>query len=314
MGALVLVCEVGLRLVAHRLSADVAHIGDIPRIARSMRSGTRPRILFFGNSLTRQGVDLSAIREVLQAGSSLEPVTPAKVYIDDTAVLDWYYALKHYFSGQDAPEYVVLGYVGNQLSDASTVHPDRIAGYFGGTQVAGELFANDLPDFGSRVDFALSSALTLFSEKERIRTQILSMVLPDYRKAAQRLNQAVSSSKNDSPVERYTRLGRLVRLCRERGIRLIIVAMPLPAVYPIDDQLVRTLGDDNIPLLDMRSVRGVSHDSFLDGFHLNPQGAHAYTRSLATRLRAMLSSDAQSRRQPSGMIGSAIHERASHRD
>jgi len=66
------------------------------------------------------------------------------------------------------------------------------------------------------------------------------MVLPDYRKAAQRLNQAVSSSKNDSPVERYTRLGRLVRLCG-RGIRLIIVAMPLPAVYPIDDQLVRTL-------------------------------------------------------------------------
>src|SRR6185503_9022215 len=78
------------------LSGDVVHLSKLPEIAQSIREATGGKILFLGNSLTREGVSLPVIREQF-AGGPLGGVTWQKVHPDDTNIIDWYYLYKNSF-------------------------------------------------------------------------------------------------------------------------------------------------------------------------------------------------------------------------
>jgi len=263
------------------LSLDILNIHRIPMVARTLGRSHGRRLLFLGNSLTRLGVDLALVRHLFQRDGM--SVVCDKVNPDDTTIPDWYYAFERYFEGSSAPDDLVVGYVLNQLSDSSTVHPERIAAYFGGWRAASEVFAYDLPGFDDRVEYVLASTLVMFSEKERIRNRVLSLVVPDYRVSAQRLNQLESVSSH-TVGGTYLRLERLLKLCAARRVRMSVIAMPLPSLYEIDRSLVTTLESHGALFLDMRNVPGISPDSFPDGYHLGPQAAEVYSRQLVLNL------------------------------
>jgi hypothetical protein len=279
--AIALLCEGGVRLARPLLSLDILNIRRIPLIAQTLGRSHGPRLLFLGNSLTRQAVDLDLVRQLFRQNRF--SVVCDKVYADDTTIPDWYYAFKRYFEGSNAPDYLVLGYVLNQLSDSSTVHPERIAAYFGGLRAASEVFTHDLPALDDRMEYVLAGTLAMFSEKERIRNRVLSLLIPDYRTSAQRLNQFEAAGR-PSVGGPYVRLERLLKLCSARRVRMAVIAMPLPDHYEIDRALVATLESHGALFLDMRNVPGVSRDSFPDGYHLGPPGAAVYSRQLVLNL------------------------------
>lgn len=290
VAAVVLLCEGALRASAGRLSADVKHIRQIPALAAQMARARGERVLLLGNSLTREGVKIAHVRSALECGDG-RPVFCEIAYPDDTAVLDWYYLFRHYFSGRSAPDYLVLGYVKDHLADSETVHADRIAAYFGGWSNASEMLSTDLHTLNGRMDYLLSSALRVFSERERVRLRVLSIVAPDILQAAQRLNEAERMRVGaDEAGKRptYTRLERLLELCARRKVRAVFVAMPQPTPSYVDPELPVVLARHGGQFLDMRYTPGLTKEDYADGFHMNPRGAAIYSQALGRKLRALM--------------------------
>lgn len=285
--ALAALCEVSLRFGSDRLSADLAHIRTIPAVAATMAKAQGVRILFLGNSLTREGIDLDSVRAGLECRGSTSVVCE-RVYPDDTTVLDWYYLFRHYFPGRSAPDCLVLGYVKQQLTDGTSIHPDRIAAYFGGWSNAREVLRADLDTLNGRMDYMLSSTFRLFAERERVRDRVLSVAAPDYRATATRLNEAErvrAAGDGKSKPESYTRLERLLSLCDQRGVRAVVVAIPQPEPYYVDPGLLTLLARHRAAFLDMRRAQGLTGHDYTDGYHLSRHGAQLYSEALGRRLR-----------------------------
>jgi hypothetical protein len=280
--------EAVLRLGGQRLSADVQHIRSIPARADRLAHADGLRILFLGNSLTREGVRLDVVQEHFDC---TPPVALERVFPDDTTILDWYYLFRNDFGGERAPKVLVLSYARGQLTDATGIHAERIAGSFGGWSNAREMLRLDLDDLGDRIDYLLASTFRLFSERERVRDRVLATATPDYRSTAQRLNdseRAGRASGTARPAEAFSRLRRLLELCRDRRVRVVVVAMPVPGGYGIDPRLPGLLRDGGADFLDMRSTEGLNASDYADGYHLAPRGAETYSAALATHLRAVV--------------------------
>ena len=282
----VLAIEGALRVALPHISVDFYHIAAIPSIARSFSDHSRSRVLFLGNSLTRRGVDLNVVEHTC-AEMGIHATTRS-VYPDDTTMVDWYYLFQHYFPANYAPDLVVIGFVRSQLSDQTTVHANRIAAHFGGFRIANEVLTTDLTNFGDRVDFLLSTEIRMFSERDRLRETVLRALVPRYSDTAQSLNTAALKAKETGEVHlTYGRLTRFIRMCRERGTLPLFVAMPLPAPYHIDKDLVPTIMSQGGLFWDFRDTHGLTNKDFLDPLHLAPSGAIVYTKRLAPALASL---------------------------
>ena len=69
---------------------------------------------------------------------------------------------------------------------------------------------------------------------------------------------------------------------------VILVAVPVESPYPIDPQIKSTLEANRVTFIDTRNVEGLSPDSYVDGMHMNSDGATRYTHFLAQRLAEYL--------------------------
>jgi hypothetical protein len=280
--------EAVLRVGGQRLSADVQHIRSIPARAERLAKADGLRILFLGNSLTREGVRLDVVQEQL---GCRPPAALERVFPDDTTILDWYYLFRNDFAGQKAPSVLVLSFAKGQLTDATPIHAERIAGSFGGWSNAREMLGFDLDGLGDRVDYVLASTLRMFSEKERVRDRVLATATPDYRSTAQRLNDSERVARPGGasrPPETFSRLRRLLQLCRERKVHVIVVAMPVSRGYGVDPHLSEVLREERADFLDMRQAPGLAEVDYADGYHLSPRGAEIYSAALGRRLRAVV--------------------------
>jgi hypothetical protein len=93
-------------------------------------------------------------------------------------------------------------------------------------------------------------------------------------------------------------------LARARNVSVVLLAMPQPEVYELDDGLLRTAREAGAPLVDCRRVEGVGRQSFADEMHLSSAGAQAYSLRLGKLLadiippprKEVLPASAQSRR------------------
>lgn len=285
---LLLVCESLLRTMEVRLSLDVRHIREIPAIVERLRTAQGRRVLFLGNSLTRDGVDRDTIRQIVGAPAG-EGLTLESIYPDDTALCDWYYVYRTFLANrQVAPDLVVVGFVTSQLADHAPVHPNRLAGYPGGWATLPEAFRDDILDAGDRIQYLLASLSRLLVNQERLRTRLLDVFVPHYRDAAQVLNRATRSLAH-KPQERaqpsYQRLRTFLQLVQTHGTKVVLVAMPVGYVYEIPEALAATVAAEGVLLLDLRHVAGLAEGDFPDGYHLSSAGAKIYSAALATSLR-----------------------------
>jgi hypothetical protein len=278
-----LVCgEVALRAIEARLSGDLRHIIEIPEIVERFRETRPPRVLFLGNSLTREGVDRDAFGEELEQTGRYS-VSSGLIHPDDTTIVDWYYIYRRFIAERGVrPDILVLGFIGPQLNDGQQLHVNRLARYFAGRPLMGEAFRSDVKDFDGRVQYFLSANSTLFASAERLRVRILLAVIPSFRTGSQIVNHAIQAGQrrktNGSPA--FSQLDRFLRMVTEQGTKVVIVAMPQPQFYPVPDLLIHTVRQRAF-YFDLRKVQGVDESEFIDGFHLSPRGAALYSKALA---------------------------------
>jgi hypothetical protein len=284
-GALALVllvlagCELGLRASIRRVSIDVRHIEQIPRIVSDLSAAPPPTVLFLGNSLTRAGVDVDSL--------GLGKAHVALLYPDDTAIADWLYLYKRRVRAAGAqPDLVLVPFSGDQLSDAAPVHTDRL-GSLGGLGLLPEACAHDARDLGGRVSYVLGALSSAYANRDRVRTEVLRAVIPGYRQSAETLNKSLragAAASSGRALLHYTRLERLLESSKGTRTRIAFVRMPVPSPGPIDPGLELVLREHGAPLLDLRRVTGVTDAAYLDGYHLAPHGAALFSRELSRRL------------------------------
>ena len=276
------VCELGVRVFERRLSVDA----KIPALSQKLVEGEGQPILVLGNSLVRDGVNT----DILEAEMRAQGVGPARVeraYLMNTIINDWYYAFKHHFiDAGRLPGVLVVCFSRNHLEDASIQRP-LVARYYSSPRDIPQIFADDVPDFDGRIDFLISAASASFTHRTNVQRRLLDILIPHYRESAARINDALT----DEAIKRagdyqptYHKLEEFIGMAEQRGVRVILVAMPLESPYEIDPRIKRTAETTGAAFIDSRMTEGLSKESFVDGMHMNSGGAAIYSRHLARQL------------------------------
>jgi hypothetical protein len=286
--------EVGLRLIETRLSLDIANIKTFPGIASRLANSQEPTLLFFGNSMTRKGVDTEVIQEVFE--QARRPVPLERSFADDTVMVDWYYIFKHFYSGEAAPDVMVVGFASDNLEDVPirAEQPRRIGRYFSSLGDTPELFRYDLTTLGERTEYLLSRNLVSFANRERVRKRLLVEIIPNYQTFANDLNtQGLNTSEQAVGIVKqtvsYTRLERFINLASSQETKLVFVAMPNKAFYNLNPELVTVFKKHDVAFIDVREIPEITADKFEDNLHLTAEGATIYSSYLAAQLMKWLS-------------------------
>jgi len=286
--AVLLATEVGVRGVESRLSLDLEHIDRIPTIARTTDEGDGLRLLFIGNSLTRRGID----RTVLRDGLGDPPLTVGEIFPDDTQVTEWDWLVRRYLVREGlSADVVIIPFAEDHLADSPDLHPRRLGRHFTDLVDVPRVFETDALDFGNRVDYLLARTSAAFAESERVRLRLLDLLVPKYRETAQELNRAVAraaapegAGSATAAAPSYTHLSSLLETLTGAGELPVFVAMPVSHPYAIDPNAAEAIRDSGGVLLDMRDTPGLPDERYVDGFHLDPEGARILSRALAARL------------------------------
>ena len=282
--------DLALRRAEMNLSIDVRHIRSFPEITRKLYHEPAPRVVFLGNSLTRYGIDptvwASAMKELKAPMGSVAKLVP-----DDTTMPDWYYvALNSLIRPGNQPDMLILGFSLNQLTD-DRIEAGRLGAYFCDLGNVRELFARDLDGFAPKADFLMGRLCRLYGVREQIRARFGDKFIPGYQEGVRQLNEirqrelAADKGQIASGSEHsYRLLDRALALWRKRGIEVVLVAMPVPFDYEIDQAVVLKAQSVGARLIDARHVPNLTRQDFPDGYHMGPRAATLYTRFVAGSL------------------------------
>lgn len=273
------------------VSKNLAHINDIPAIARKFDGDHELSILFLGNSYTRRDVRTDIVQEVF-AQHGFQDVLVEKIRPDATSVIDWYYLFRRHFSEPArVPDVVVVGFtVRDHLSDERPIDVRLLSGRFCGWSHIPELFRHDVHSFGERAECILSRVFGLLGNQGHIRRRLLDLVIPHYEESTKMVNAVLRRRDREGAVPadvNYTRLQRFVSMARDSGARLIFVAIPGDP-QPLDSTLSQLRKTEGHELLDCRLVDGIERRHVVDGFYLNEEGGVLFSRYLATKLYGLL--------------------------
>lgn len=294
---LLLIVEVGIRIVEPRLSLDILHIRRIPAIADSMREAEGTRVLFLGNSLTRYGVNLDLI------GSGLEELGTSRtslhaIYPDDTTVLDWLYLFEDaVVRAGAAPELLVIGFSHAHLTDAP-VRPAqtyRLGRFSTAWQDVPRLFRHDVTELDDRVSVIASKLSAAFADRERLSSRFLDL-LPGYRNSSRQINDVLGGkgvTPSGAAATSFDRLERLAAVASESGSRIVFVAMPTREHYELSPELIEALSAAGADLIDLREVDGLTREHFVDSLHMGSVGGELYSAALTAKLQPLVAEAAR---------------------
>ena len=300
MLGLLALSEGAMRLMESKLSMDVAHLKQIPQIAKnlSVHPADQTRILFIGNSLTRYGVDVETFQEEIHQYYD-EPVNIAKVVPDNSKVADWSYAYRNFFhAARQPPKLLVIGFGNQHLEDAPSSHPERLAQYYCTLNDLNELCRWDLPDIESRLEYAVASSSVLYANRDRVQRWGLDRLIPEYRGGVQTLNDLLQAASPQKPSHAtFQRLRMFIQEAQQDGVRVVLMALPIGIEYEFNPELLHLTHEMQVPIVDCRYVPGLTRSHLFDGLHLDPDGARLITRHLAHELHGRVGKVAAARRQ-----------------
>ena len=275
-------CELGVRVFEKRLVVDA----KTPALLKRLVEGEGQRVLVLGNSLVRDNVNADILEAEIKA-QGVRPVHVERVYWMNTIINDWYYAFKHHCVDTGRlPDVLVVCFSNKHLEDAS-IQRSLVARYHSQMRDIPQIFSEDVPDFDGRVEFLLSAGSASFTHRTTVERRVLDAVIPHYRESVTRLNRALRAAANQRLVDyqpTYRRLEQLIQLAQSNGVRVILVAVPVASPYPINSQIMSMAETNGAAFIDSRLVAGLSPESYVDGIHMDSDGAALYSRFLARQL------------------------------
>ena len=291
VGTLAMV-EGGLRWSEARLSGDVAQIQEAPDRVRYASETSGVGVLMLGNSLLAEGVDRVSLEGTLATDLGTS-VAVGEVTPDGTTPLEWRYLLrKLVFRPGYHPDVLVLAFGPGHLWDRpGATQVLRLAAHHVDRADIGLLFREELTDIESRAEFLTARLWRTYALKDRIQLRLLDLVLPHFRTERELLLRRPGSGRGvDRGLADLRDLRGLLEDASGAGIPVILLPMPAPHPWPVEDPvqaLARTL---SVPILDVRDEVTLERERFPDGEHLDPLGRKAFSETLGPELARMLSS------------------------
>jgi hypothetical protein len=245
----------------------------------------RRHLLVLGNSLLDEDVRFDDVREALGGDWDAR-----RFVVEQTFYLDWYYGLKRLFRAGARPDAVVV-----MLSTLQWIRDDirgEYSAHYLMDPVDVPAVARDLRfNLTQETSFFVASVSQFWAARAEMRNFVLGHLMPDLGRLMDFSSIADPRRLIDKEVENLSRdrLKRMKELTEAHGAQLIVV---LPAVLDRQDGadgFLRSASAVGVPAL--RPVVSGALDASLyrdAGFHLNPQGAAAFTERLIPALRQQL--------------------------
>jgi len=157
-----------------------------------------------------------------------------------------------------------------------------------------EVLLEDLRDIETNGQYLQARVSMLYADRWDIRIGLLYQLDHNLWPGITWVNSAQLTAKSkpvQAPPATYSVLTRMLELARVNHALTILVAMPARERYSIEPELAEILKQYKVPILDSRTIPGLTAGDFQDGWHLNPKGAKIFTVYMADQLAAAIVSD-----------------------
>jgi hypothetical protein len=290
LGLLYLCCELGTHYGFQRLSRIQQRIRSEKMallVVRPAAPGAPRNVAMVGNSLLLASVDVPLLN---QLGSG--KFNYARLAVEQTQYVDWYFGLKRLFDEGAHPDAIVLVFGAHHwLADA----------------VRGEYFAHELMrpldvfqlahelelDRTTVSNYFFASFSSWFGGRAEIRTFILSNILPDLQAFVGKLSPGPPSYPAEEVIfsKVRERMARLKTLCDSHGVQLITVLHPTLQARAPFDVLAKAAEAAALPFVLPVAKQAYPRELYADLYHLNARGMERFTRDLVVPLESQLLGD-----------------------
>lgn len=302
--------ELFTRVCLFRLSKDISRFQLYPERARRLAGMPGLTTAFVGNSATEKGVDVHEFEQV--CGIPTPGTVHADVFsADASGITTWYYMINRYFWSRNiTPRLVVLPFFGGCLDDAEDGDIGRLAQFFTTPKDWTEVLTTDLPAPAARGEYVTSSIWASYATRGRLKERVLGLLVRDYKGFESRLNAAnitptgAQSQPRAPQHTTYKALTRFLRVAASHGTHVCFVAFPRASAHgaePVDSVAIDCIRRAGMSYIDLRDVKELNGDCYLDDIHLNARGRLLFTRRLAkdvAPLIARLQRDTRARVHP----------------
>jgi hypothetical protein len=283
--AVALAVEATARVGLDRASKIQRRMADEYRLARTIGTGASPgrtHILFVGNSLLDEDVRFDRLHD------AVAPQWDARRFVvEQTLYYDWYYGLKRLFREGARPDIVVL-----MLSTRQWVRTEIRGDYSAYYLISTRDLVDATRDLNLNATQATSLAFANVSKFWGARAEMRNFILGHMMPGLGRL-MAFSSVADPTPIvdeavarDVSDRLARLNALVSSHGGRLVIVLPVLAEPQDGSAGFMRAARALHVSVLRPVPSGTFGLNMYRDaGFHLNPEGAAAFTEQLIPSLR-----------------------------
>ena len=271
--------EMTMRVGFGRVSRIRSEIEREYAVATNMR-GPRSALLI-GNSLLKEGVDVSQLRGAVGPGLAVQ-----RFAVESTTYFDWYYGLRHLFHRGARPEYVVCVLSTRQWLSAG-VRGEYTAGLMiDGADVQHLAKAVGADNTGAS-SLAFATLSSYYANRAEVRTWLMGIAIPGLQSLTTRIAAPNPPLPADHEIgqQALPRLVAMRDLCARYGARLIIVIPPSNAAEDGSGAMVAAARQTGVEALVPLQFEATPPAYYSDGFHLNHLGRAAFTDALASALR-----------------------------
>jgi hypothetical protein len=276
--------EVSSPLILSRLSHTEQRITVEMKAAKQLQplsANGRPTVLFVGNSLLLEGVQMDKLQE------QTPQYEVSRLAVEQTHYLDWYFGLRRLLEEGARPRVIVLSLATDQLASRFTLDEA-----FAHRQMS----ARDFPRVVREVGLDRTTATSYFfahwsnwqADKGFIRQCVMILAIPNFRDLAAHIADH-GPHVNDPAVllsAAQQRLPELAALSRQYGVRIVLLVPP--ALRPDHSAEIQQIGEKaGVPVWVLSPPGDYPPTYFRDGFHLNAVGSGIFTARLAQQLHDM---------------------------
>jgi hypothetical protein len=287
LGALVLYCctlEVVTQAGFSRISRVQRRITSSKEEALALRPTTpqgAKTILIVGNSLVVRGIESTKLRQ------DMAPEYQTSVFaIENTRYLDWYFGMRRFFAEGSHPAILVLCLANRQLISNST-DGEYFAYYMMQERDILGVKREARLDMTTASNYFFARTSAWLGSRSSIRNWLLGELMPNIEQLTEYLPEKVPPMPATDVVveEGLRRLEVLQTLCASHGTRFILLIPPSLSTDDRSNELLTAAERTGIKVLLPFRATEMPASNFDDGFHMNSQGATAFTSRLSKALR-----------------------------
>lgn len=276
--------EVSSPLILARLSHTEQRIAVEMKATKDLRplsADGRPTVLFVGNSLLLEGVQMDKLQE------ETPQYAVSRLDVEQTHYLDWYFGLRRLLQEGTRPSVIVVALATDQLASHFTL---------GEAFARRQMSTSDFPLVVREANLDRTTATTyLFAHWSRwqadkgfIRQCVMILAVPNFRDLAARIADHAPHINDPAALEgaAQQRLPELEALSRQYGVQIILLVPP--SLRQDHSQEIQLIGQQaGVPVWVLSPPGDFPRDYFRDGFHLNTVGSGIFTTRLAQQLRTL---------------------------